>query len=380
MACHGAIKSCVHVLFPVLTISFRFPSSYFFSVCALGIMPDGSECRICPPNGYCENGKLSCAEGFFRSGNRCVKDEEVSHYADHLRRKIVRTLSLVKGKHECGEASAPSLSESQIRESVDPNPRDVPKDKRRPRKLKFNPSKFDAAFQSAMRFLQENEEDDISYNRLTQTYEAQEGKRSFRCVVRQFLYRHIWYVLVLSALSIVIARWRIRRFFRLREEARIEDLYEEALEVLREVRVNYVEDDRGDAFMIDTQLREEMLGRTTNEKVKLWAKVEELLRADSRVLRSGPRTIKGMPCYVYEWRGNLRRPSLGSAGRDGFRSYNGPDTESRRRLSFGSASRRHSGGYESSPGGSPSGRRPSVSPRADTVSPGYRNLLNFWNR
>lgn len=339
-------------------------------------MPDGRECHPCPPRGRCEKGQLTCMKGYFQSGKRCVEDQEVSRYAVFLEARLLDYMQQIKGQHLCKNTS-PTIEVGQLHAMGSPvKDDDRPSANRRPKRHQFSPSKFDAAFMLALASLKKNHRDEVTYDPVNETFEAVEGRREFKCIANQFLMAHIGKLFILLVIAILIGKWKFQSYFRKREETQIENCYQEAVEVLRELRVNFNDDEKGDAFMIDTQLREEILGRTTNEKVKLWAKVEKLLRADSRVFCAGPRSIKGMPCYTYEWRGNLRRPSLSrSASRDGFRGYD-PDTESKRRLSFGAGSRRQSSAFDA---GSPTGT-PSGSPTLDPVSPGYRNMLNFWNR
>lgn len=322
---------------------------------------------------------LTCKKGFFQSGKRCVEDQEVSRYAVSVENRLVNFMQQVKGKQMCRKRGTASLGVNELKSLTAPVTSDEWKKKHsRPQNHQFNPEKYDAAFNLAILSLRKNRRNEVTYDSISKVYEAIDGKRELSCIVNQFAMRHIGKILLLLLLSLLFARWRLKKYLREREESRVENVYREAVEVLREVRLNFNDDEQGDAFMIDTQLREEILGRTTDEKVALWTKVEKLLRADSRVFCAGPRSIKGMPCYTYEWRGNLRRPSLSrSASREGFRAYES-DSESRRRLSFGAAARRQSGAFEAaSPTG---GYTPAGSPRLEPVSPGYRNMLNFWNR
>lgn len=336
-------------------------------------------CWPCPEHGTCNNGVLKCNERYKIWGKICVEDTEVNDYAMVLEKEIRYSLAELKGQQICGLAKDAAMTEHELFVSFEPNASQT-----RRRLSKYASSakyaaKYDSAFKKAMQLIRGNDAIEIIESEVlgAVAYESKVGNIRISCRIKRFVRRNLQYLIPICLLLLMLVKLYIKRFFRKREEARVELVYQKALDVLRDVRVNFSDDDKGDAFMRDTELREELLGRKTSESVKFWAKVEKLLRSDTRVLHSGPRTIKGMPCYVYEWRGNLRRPSLGSVGRDGFRPYTGgSDSESRRRLSFGSGSRRQSPHYDPS---SPMARRLSTSPTPVAPSPGYRRLLKFWN-
>lgn len=339
--------------------------------CEPGIINDRT-CIPCPEHAhFCLGHSFGCIDHYKKSGKKCVEDSAVNDYAVHLEARIRKVLAVLQGRKQCGMVKDATMSKEELRTYFDPS-------HEANRKGRFDFGKFDSAFEKALQRLRDDSDIVHTASSIygTDAFESDVAILYTSCRIKKFLWKHFKYVLLTAVLFFVGMRWYILRFFRERERQNVEQVYQNALEILRSVRIDYNDEDKGDAFMRDTELREYLLGRTTDESVKLWAKVEKLLQSDTRVLRSGPRSIKGMPCYVYEWRGNLRRPSLGSAGRDGVRSYTGLDSESRRRLSFGSASRRQSEGYDAS---SPPARRLSGSPPPVAPSPGYSQLLNFWN-
>lgn len=301
-------------------------------------------CAPCPAFANCANGELNCIPNYRVEGRICVEDSKVSDYANYIEKTLIKALGVSKGRNACNSKHQFSFSQDEMKNMFPEANLDTVKPQRLDyieKRLRLDVTKFEGAFMKAMIKLKNNPEK-IHWRRKTGLFEAKHGARTMGCSIRLFIRRHILAFIVLTLVTFAMVRWRIKRYFRRKEQARIDGVYERALEVLREVRLHYSEEDKGDAFMRDTELREELLGRTTAESVKLWAKVEIVLAKDTRVLKSGPRTIKGMPCYVYEWRGNLRRPpSLGSIPRDTYRSQQQDfnEAESRKRLSFGYGNR-----------------------------------------
>lgn len=332
---------------------------------------------------------MSCEEGYIRSrfGARCVEDEQVSLYTDSLESQIIRLLSELKGQSECGKRVPASLTETELREAFQPqvatdakkaNVREVIQ-RRSQRRLKFDPSLFPVAFSRALASVQATREDDVFYDSATGVYTATKGIYPTRCLLRRFIFRNLRFIILLGWVTVVTLRLWYRRYRNRRYRERVEQVYEAALDLLREVRLHYEDEGKGEAFMGDTQLREEILGRTTEESVELWSKAEALLRADSRVLRTGPKTIRGLPTFLYEWRGHLVRSSLGSGSRERRASFNGPDSESRRRLSFGSATRRLSSSYDAATPQSSANRAgtPGVDQRRIEQSPMLSRVIDF---
>lgn len=358
----------------------------------------GKECRPCPAHGICKNGELECEKLYRREGRICVEDSAVSKYATYLEKSMLKVLVEKKGARDCNSKELFEFDQNMLRDMfLESNLTSCPKGRlEHLNRRNLDVTKFSAAFEKAMSKLRDNREM-VKIDKEGR-FSAHEGRRTFSCSCKLFVWNNLWRCIGVALLLMLILRWKVRRFLRQRELARIEDVYNQALEVLRELRINYSEDDKGDAFMRDTELRVELLGRSTPESIQLWAKVEKLLQADTRVLRSGPRSINGHPCYVYEWRGNIRRSFSGSMSRDhGIRNYQQMDNqneESRRRLSFGSSFRQqqpspNAYNQTASPqhqphtpapapySASPQTRRNPVSPDP-APSPGYAKMLSLW--
>lgn len=370
-------------------------------------MEDGRECRPCPIFGTCRDGELSCNKNYRREGGVCVEDSAVNDYAVYLEKSMVKMLTVRKGAFACDPTVTHSFDEIQLRNMFkESNLTTCPQSRLEVLdKKKLDVRKFDSAFEKAIEKMRMNQK--LKFWREERSFEAIEGQKTVGCSLFLFCVKHFFRLLLGLILTVIILRWRLKRYLKKRHEARVEDIYRQACEILRDVKLNYSEDDKvGDAFMRDTELRMEILGRYSTKSGKLWSEVEEVLKTDSRVSHSS-RTIQGRPCYIYEWKGNLRRPSMG-----GYRQY-GSDTE-RRRLSFGNRGYESSSphgydggmtpragvtprasprGFESTPRASPreygSGyssaspaarRAPPMTPNSSAPSPGYQQLLDLWRR
>ncbi len=368
-------------------------------------LEDGRECRPCPSFGTCSRGELTCDKNYRREGRICVEDSAVNDYAVYLERSMVRLMTIRKGAFACDATVTHSFDDIQLRNMFEEsNLTTCPKSRLEVlEKKKLDVRKFDSAFEKAIWRMRKNPK--LKYWREEGRFEAVEGQKTLGCTLFLFCVKHFFRLLLGLIVTGFLLRWKLKRYLKKRHEARVEDIYRQACEILRDVKLNYSEDDKvGDAFMRDTELRMEILGRYSTKSGKLWSQAEELLKTDSRVSHSS-RTIQGRPCYIYEWKGNLRRPSMG-----GLRQY-GTDSE-RRRLSFGSrgyesasprgfddtitprigltprvspraiestprgSPREFGSGYSS---GSPTERRmPPMTPNSSAPSPGYTRLLNLW--
>jgi Man1-Src1p-C-terminal domain len=310
------------------------------------VLEDGRDCRPCPEHGTCEDGGLVCAMGYRRVDGRCVEDHEVSLYAEHLAGLASRELRGLKGRKECGEEVEDTISKVELRDFLEPDVAiaspDGTKKSRNRRRERFDPNKFSAAYVKAMGLLRESSADNDAESAFgvvygSQGYSAVIADYPLRCVARQFALRNwrvfIGMIVAIGAYIYVIVRRR-------RRMARAHDVLETcnvARELLLEQCTKYRDGDANDPFIIDTQLRDEILG-TSPWAIGLWKEAEAVLVRDTRVDKAGPRTVRGHPCYVWEWRGrqSLLVGSNSNPNRQSFGSSAG-GSASHRRSSFGSA-------------------------------------------
>jgi Man1-Src1p-C-terminal domain len=319
------------------------------------VLEDGRECRPCPEHGTCVDGGLVCEMGYRVVDGRCVEDQEVSLYAEDLASRASGELRSRKGRNECGEEVQERLSGFELREFLEPKSSASDGDTgstRRRRRQRFDPSKFPAAFVKAIGLLRspgtggETESAfGVSYD--SGTYGALTADFPLRCLARRFVFRN-WRIFggvcVALVTYIYVAARRSRRNARVRD---VTDTCNVARELLLEQWTKCREGVAPDPFIIDTQLRDEILG-TSAWAIGLWKEAEAVLARDTRVDKVGPRTVRGHPCYVWEWRGRQSQ-LVGSNDNNGSRRLSFGSSVggsgSHRRRSFGSVGGGSSGGH-----------------------------------
>lgn len=326
--------------------SVSFPIALLFSSGA-DTLQDGRECQPCPPHGSCTDGELICDESYIRVDSRCIEDQEVSIYAEHLAGRAAVLLATLAGQAQCGEDVRPFLYANEIRQALAPprpennedEGREKPSRRRRSRgrRGKYDPAKYDLAIARALPLLCDGDLYNVSCSE-TGYFSANTALIPFGCRLRRFVWNNLQVFAGLFLIFSLYSYIRRRRNRHLVYRERVESAYKLARQALLDQKHAYDCGDEANAFVVDTQLRDEILGRASSETVRLWVDVEKELKRDTRVLRSGPRTVDGSPCYIWEWRGRMslgggsaRRSSFGSRGSVGSRA------------SFGSADRRLSG-------------------------------------
>lgn len=287
---------------------------------------DGIACRLCPKNGRCISGNVTCDQSYTLFDNACVEDQDVSRYADDIAKRVYTALSKLAGDAQCGSGGPSTLTESELKKAFAPNlsfeGRDDAQVSYRTRRQRFDPEKYEAAFDKALQQLQNDPvrfnihfEGDKSVGDIV--YQSNEPIFSFKCQLSRLLWRN-WKI-VTAFVTVVTLYFYIsyQRNRKRKHQEYIMQVYNEACGSLLHQKEQYGRGEEENGFVIDIQLRDELLGRATPETSKIWAEVEDHLQHDTRVHRSGPRILDGTPCYVWEWKGRLslggsRRSSLGS--------------------------------------------------------------------
>lgn len=306
------------------------------------MLEDGRECRPCPEHGICVDGDLQCETGFRRVNARCAEDHEVSLYAEHLAHLAGQILRTRAGKAECGMDVSVYMSSNELEEALSPTPKhgtvNVEKGARRMRsnlrRDRYDASKFGPAFWKAINLLQSEASFGVLYDDLG--YHAAEPQLPLSCILSRFALRHLRLV---GGLMLVAFSWTylyIQHRRAVRHRARVKDTCIKALEILQEHWLQYRNESVEEPYIVDTQLRDELLGNSPQD-IKIWKEVESELRRETRVKKSGPLQVRGHPSYVWEWRGRLSVIGSGSGGLSSANSSGARMVASRRRLSRDSA-------------------------------------------
>jgi hypothetical protein len=302
-------------------------------------MEDGRECQPCPLHGICIDEHLECEEGFRRVNNRCPEDQEVSLYAEHLASRVAAILRDLSGREECGEKVKSRLTYAELRDILAP-PDDsssalngAPRSHRR-RQIRsghrFDESKFSPAFSKAVVLFHGSDGYGVLHDE--SGYRAAQAQLPLACSARRYAIRNWRVVLGVSVVAIAWIYVSVLRRIRAARRERIAGICDTARQFLLEQVNAYRDDQAVNPFIIDTQLRDEIVGHTRHA-IQLWKEAEKMLLRDTRLQKTGPVTVDGHPCYYWEWRG---RASLGAGSAGGRTSFgSGGGSARRTRLSSG---------------------------------------------
>jgi hypothetical protein len=294
-------------------------------------MEDGRECQPCPVQGSCVGGHLQCNPGYRRVNNRCPEDQEVSLYAEHLASRAGAILRELAGRAECGEKVPIQLTYVELRDALAPRDQKdsqaatVDKansyNRRRVRSCdRFDETKFMPAFSKAIVLLHGS--DAYGVVQSTDGYRATQAQLPLSCAARRLVLRNWRYVCGILAAATVWIYVSIRRRIQAAERQRIASICDTARQLLLEQSTAYRDELASIPFIIDTQLRDEIVGHSRHA-IQLWKVAEKLLARDTRVQKTGPVTVNGHPCYHWEWRGRASLGAGGTGGRSSFGSGSG---------------------------------------------------------
>ncbi|CAN6460908.1 unnamed protein product [Victoria cruziana] len=135
-----------------------------------------------------------------------------------------------------------------------------------------------------------------------------EKHKSISCLVREWINKHILYLVALIPTMVALIRiiWRIHQ--RRKLSTRAEQLYIQVCEVLEEAALTAKDTGtEGESWVVASRLRDHLLSPKERKNSALWKKVEALVQEDSR-LEQYQKLIKGEPKIVWEWQveGSLR--------------------------------------------------------------------------
>lgn len=274
----------------------------------------------------------------------------MSWYADSLAAAAAAELSQLAGRRECGYVSDDSLGVDDLRQILKPSSDDsnnkdaTSSDNRSTRsgnagaarrrlrlRRRFDPNKFDAAFEKAFSLLTLSPDaygvEYMSDGRLRATI----ARIPLSCHARKILLRYWYYVIGILAISYTATyAWIRRRLLRARE-ARIQAACDDVRDILYNQYNEWAQSGGAhgvDKAVPDTQLRDEVLG-VSREAVALWKEVEKRLARDTRLRKNDVVTKNGYPTYPWEWQGRAgRRASADFSSR--ARSLWGHDTAASR--------------------------------------------------
>lgn len=274
-----------------------------------------SDCVSCPANGTCAKGILECEPGYIRVGSKCAEDQESAIYAEELAQEAYVLLQHHAGRAECGQATTRYITAQEIQEALslkhssDGQSRGLLSWGSRP----FDPTKFDHAFEKALKKLQSEEYVDVTISVLGQ-YVANTPILSLYCIGKQTLRQNWEYVTAALIVIVLFIYLRIKLLLKRREEARIEAAYTAACDIIRDRKRCYMKEEEEYAFISDVVLRQEVLGLPTRAKVMFWKKVDEVLQNDKRIVYCARKFVKGHPMNTYEWRGRISSGDILASG------------------------------------------------------------------
>lgn len=284
---------------------------------AFDAMP--TACRTCPLYGICINGLLECKTGFVHVDGRCAEDEEVSLYAVTLANEAYDVLCNVAGEAECRRRDSGYMRWDDITSMVRENEERIAEQSvgflarlpfwRRRRMGSYDRRKFDVAMVTARSKMAGDASFDISMSDVGE-FICNDSKLTFRCTMEQFAWAHLRWIILTFVSCFLIGYLSMKRYFKALYLERVNDYYQQALNVLRVHKEDYDNQLEDHAFVKDVILRADVLGRITSRNVQLWKVVEKRLEEDARVLRYS-RTVSGVPSYTFEWAGRRRSSSVG---------------------------------------------------------------------
>uniref|UniRef100_A0A7S0ZET5 Man1/Src1-like C-terminal domain-containing protein n=1 Tax=Timspurckia oligopyrenoides TaxID=708627 RepID=A0A7S0ZET5_9RHOD len=266
---------------------------------------DGSGCVPCPKNAVCSHGILTCDDGYVQMSGRCVEHRDTTMAAAWIRPKLEKLIKKRWGLKVCGYLNANDdggMSKNELEECLFGSGSDDDTQRVRvPEWIeKFSESKKKLVFDRAFEALQSNSRvEKIGFHRVR----ALDPSKPFSCTVIGFL--RVFWVEVIGCIGVLIFTLSIAVYVQRRRslEAMLEQSTREILDILYSQRVESLESNATPPFVIDTHLRDQVFSgiRNVSQRAAFWEQVESRLQLDSRVLRSGPRMIYGVPSFVWEW-------------------------------------------------------------------------------
>ncbi|XP_077237169.1 man1-Src1p-carboxy-terminal domain protein [Tasmannia lanceolata] len=276
--------------------------------------PISDFCDPCPNNGKCSKGSWECLHGFRKLGRLCVEDGEINQTAKKLSEWVEHHACEAYARFLCDGTGTVWFQEADISKKLD----------------EYMLNETFASSNDIFMFTKQK-----AMNTVKSTLEMRtvsdgvtelkcpdwlvENYKSLTCIIRQWIYKHAFILVPVSALLIGCMRffWRVRQSRYM--ATRAEQLYEQVCDILEEnaMMVNSTCGE-GVPWVIASQLRDHLLLPKERKNTMLWKKVEELVQEDSRADQY-PKLVKGESKIVWEWQveGSLssKRRTKGAANK-----------------------------------------------------------------
>mmetsp|Transcript_3575 Transcript_3575/g.9937 ORF Transcript_3575/g.9937 Transcript_3575/m.9937 type:complete len:762 (-) Transcript_3575:1376-3661(-) len=265
---------------------------------------DPPGCVPCPEFAVCVTGQAACIEGYKLVGQNCVEQRDTALASAWVTERMMQKIRLDRGLQLCGllgsthdgGVDVSELSQQILSEQHGLLPDWI---------SRFSDAKralvADRAMEMILHMNGIEKLDDDTVVRVRARSDL--ARRPLRCAMVSFFWRNLFEVFLLLALfALGLGIWRYVSKVRA-HDAMIDRFVEAVLELLQEQRAEHDDGRAKEAFVVDTHLRDEVLGRMRNaaRRASLWSSVEERLVSDSRIVKKGPLIIYGVPCFVWEW-------------------------------------------------------------------------------
>lgn len=266
---------------------------------------------------------MSCDPGYVALGGKvCVEDQESSIFGEELANDAYTLLSQLAGSAECGEITSGALSRGELKTALRLKHSERPSGGPFPWSARaFDLAKFEIAFDKAVNRLEDGDFAEVSVSEFGE-FKSDSPVMSLSCAAKLSLRRNWRVVSAFSVTCLLLVCLKVWLYIRRRQKEELYDAYRLAVDYLKTQKSGFIRREEELAFLSDIVLRQEVLGSPTDRTVRLWKKVEELLRTDSRVVWSANRVVKGFPSNTFEWRGRLSSGVFSSGG--SLRSLDSP--------------------------------------------------------
>lgn len=280
---------------------------------------EGTVCRPCPKNGICKDGLLECQSGYLDVGGRCAEDQAFSLYADTLASDAAELLASIAGQAACGEDIPTELSARDLKNSLRLAEESRPANSGTflRRRMEYNPETFNAAVDRALTRLTEEEHFKVELSAESGMFRSSEARMSLKCRLIVIMWANVRSIVMSVAVLVYALYCKLKANRARRYHDTIEKYYQDTLELLRNHKIDFENQNEPHAFVKDVVLRAEIVGEANQPNMAIWKDVEKKVKADARVLQAS-RKVDGMPSYTYEWAGRRRSSGLfDSASRRG---------------------------------------------------------------
>ncbi|KAG9452224.1 hypothetical protein H6P81_005128 [Aristolochia fimbriata] len=252
-------------------------------------------CEPCPENAVCSDGRFDCIHGYRKEGKVCVEDGEVNQAAKKISDWVESRLCEAYAHVMCDGLGMIWFQETEILKELEEN------------KLKqhfgFNDEIFMYARKRGLENVQKSLDKRETLEGLTEfkcPERLAEKYKPLLCCVRQWIYRNVSFILPILAMLAGLVRIILKVHQRWHRASRVEQLYEQACEILEENALAISGTEPGEPWVVASQLRDHLLLPKERKDPILWRKVEELIQEDSRVDQY-PMLVKGEQRIVWEW-------------------------------------------------------------------------------